>query len=346
MENSIPRDGDAFLSRDNFIFYTFGYEHPDRRTLAFLKYIPSQFSSLFPLEYLPARWKLRSTQLVRPKTLYSVIGLQKTIEAFHRSFPDYLYYCPYRNKEVLCPPRSATKRVYVPSQRLKALLTKKRRNRLQDSTLELVNLLLNSSGVPLEDLGVHGSIALGMETDQSDIDLVVYGTQNFRRLEAAVDKLAKEGALEYSFSNRLDSARRQRGRFGVRPFVYTAVRKREEITTRYGDYKYSVIAPVEFHCRVIDDNEAMFRPALYTIDKIETSRQASHLERYTPNTVVSMIGMYRNIARKGDYVEVSGILERTEHLQTGRIGFQVVVGSGISEDEYIWPGSNSTIEKH
>jgi len=49
-----------------------------------------------------------------------------------------------------------------------------------------------------------------------------------------------------------------------------------------------------------------------------------------------MIGCFQNVARKGDSVEVSGMLEMVEHLQTGTAEYQVVVGSGINEDEYIW----------
>jgi len=340
-----PRDGDAFLTRDNFVFYTFGYEHPPGRVFAFLKYIPTHFSSLFPIEYLPRKWRIGSHELVRPEKLYSAGNLQRFIKTFRRDFPDYLHYCPYRGKEVICPPRLVVVRVYMPSQRLKALSKKKNRNRLQNLTIELVNFLSNAAEVPLEDFGVHGSIALDMETNQSDIDLVVYGVQNFRKLEAAVNKLALEGALDYVFKDKFDLARKHQGLFMGKAFVYTAVRKTEEMSTKYGEYKYSVISPVKFRCRVVDDYEAMFRPAFYRISNYKPSNSASQLKSdHQPNVVVSMIGVYRNIAKKGDYIEVSGVLEQVERLQTGQISFQVVVGSGTSEDEYIWPCSNSETE--
>jgi predicted nucleotidyltransferase len=50
-----------------------------------------------------------------------------------------------------------------------------------------------------------------------------------------------------------------------------------------------------------------------------------------------MIGCYRNVARRGDRVQVSGMLEQVENLETGEVFHQVVVGTGISEEEYIWP---------
>ena len=195
-ERWIPRDGDAFLTRDKFIFYTFGYEHPAERVFAFLKYIPACFSSLFPIAYLPTRWKLGSTELVRPEKLYSASNFEKFLEVFGRGFPNYVYHCPQRNKILMCPAHKVVKRVYAPNERLKAFLNKKNPSQVQNLTLELVNLFSNTSNVPVEDFGVHGSIALGMETDQSDIDLVVYGAENFRKLEAAVDKLSDEGSVD------------------------------------------------------------------------------------------------------------------------------------------------------
>ena len=38
-------DGDTFVTKDGFIMNTFGYEHPDDRVFAFLKYIPAQYKA-------------------------------------------------------------------------------------------------------------------------------------------------------------------------------------------------------------------------------------------------------------------------------------------------------------
>jgi predicted nucleotidyltransferase len=56
-----------------------------------------------------------------------------------------------------------------------------------------------------------------------------------------------------------------------------------------------------------------------------------------PNRILSNIGCYRNVARKGDKVKVSGMLERMESTETGKSTYQVVVGTATSEEEQIWP---------
>jgi predicted nucleotidyltransferase len=205
-------------------------------------------------------------------------------------------------------------------------------------TIKLAALLSTASNIPLEDFGVHGSIALNMHTNKSDIDLVVYGAQNFRRLEKTVDQLVDERKLEYHHSHQLDKFRKHRLKFEAKNFVYTAVRKPEEVASRYGDYRYSQVRPVAFTCAVTDDSQTMFRPATYHITNYNPLNPTSEIPKdQRPATVVSMIGLYRNVATKGEKIEVSGILERVEHMKTGEVRFQVVVGSGTREDEYILP---------
>jgi len=209
---------------------------------------------------------------------------------------------------------------------------------LEAMAVELAYLFSTASGVPLEDFGVHGSIALNMHTSKSDIDLVVYGAQNFRKLEKANDKLVNEKKLEYHYRHQLDKLRKHKLQFKGKNLVYTAIRKPEEIAFRYGDHKYSQFKPVAFDCTVTDDSQTMFRPAVYRITNYSPLNPISEIPKdQKPSTVVSMIGLYRNVTRKGEQIEVSGILERVEHVKTGKVHFQVVVGSGTLEDEYIWP---------
>ena len=205
-------------------------------------------------------------------------------------------------------------------------------------TLDLIGILSSESHITLNDFGVHGSIALKMHTLKSDIDLVVYGAQNFRKLEKTIDKLVEEGTLNYVVNNRLDAARLYKGRYLNKIFMYNAVRKLEEINSKYGTHKCFSINHIKFHCTIRDDSEAMFRPAIYKIENYKPVNSASMLSKDNiPQLVVSMIGCYRNVAKLGNKVEVSGALERVENIKTGEIFHQVVVGTGMNEDEYIWP---------
>lgn len=219
---------------------------------------------------------------------------------------------------------------------MKDLLKAKKPSRLQRLAVELVGFLSNASDVPIEHFGVHGSIALGMPTDQSDIDLVVYGRGNFRRLEASVNGFVAEGELNHTLFNGAELSTRSHMLFKGKPFIFNAVRTTSEIVNTYGSFRYRVVSPVSFRCRITDDEDAVFRPAIYRISDYEPLNQKSQLEQHdTPKTVVAMIGLYRNIARNGDVIKIRGVLEEVEELSSGKSSFQVVVGSGTDENEYI-----------
>jgi hypothetical protein len=331
-------DGDTFITEEGFIFNVFGYEHPENRVFAFLKYIPSNFKKLFKIDFLEREWKIGKMKLFRAEKLYTAQNYQILLETLRKNFPRYVYFCPFRGKDVISAPLGSVKKFYVPRECLKHIGKLKRKDSLQKLTLDFVNLLSSESNVPIEDFGIHGSVALNMHTQESDIDIVVYGSQNFRSLENAVQKLVDAGILSYVFNNRLDVARKYKCRFSGKVFMYNAVRKPEEVDSKYGLYNFKPLKPVSFICAVEDDSEAMFRPALYKIKDYKPLNDSSELPKEkTPEAVVSMIGCYRNVAKKGDKIKVSGMLERVENVETGKTHFQVVVGTGAYEEEYIWP---------
>jgi len=287
---------------------------------------------------LERTWKYGETQLFRAEKLYTAQNYQSFIETFRKNFPDYIYYCYLRNKELISASLSSIERVYVPKERLNALIKLEHHDTLQKMALDLIRLLSTESGVGMEDFGVHGSIALNMHAPESDIDFVVYGSENFRKVEATITRLVNEGVLSYVFSNRLDAARLFQGRYLNKIFMFNATRKPEEVKVKYGMFRYSSIDPVRFQCTVSEDTETMFRPATYKIADYKPLDSASELPLdKIPDRVISNIGCYRNVAHEGREIKVAGKLERVEEIRTGDVYYQVVVGTATSEEEYIWP---------
>ena len=338
MPEWIPADGDTFVTKDGFIFNTFGYEHPEDRVFAFLKYIPAELKDLFNVQMLKRTWKYDEKQIFRAEKLYTAHNYKTFIETFRKNFPEYLYYCYLRNKELITAPLNFIKRVFVPRARLAALREVEKPDNLQKLALELLNMLSEESGVMLRDFGIHGSIALGMHAPVSDIDFVVYGSDNFRVVEATIARLVNAGKLSYIISNRLEAARKFQGRYKGKIIMYNATRKPEEVKTSYGMARFISIDAVRFQCTVSDDAEVMFRPATYKITNFKPLDAQSELTfDKIPDRVVSNIGCYRNIARQGNEIKVAGQLERVENIKTGDAYYQVVVGTATSEEEYIWP---------
>lgn len=235
-------------------------------------------------------------------------------------------------------PLKSIKKIYDSKECLNSLKKVKDKDTLQKKALNLIELLSSESNIPPQDFGIHGSIALNTHTPQSDIDLVIYGAPNFRTLEKTIHTLVEEGSLSYVINNRLDAARLYKGRYSHKIFMYNAVRKPPEIASKYGTHKYSPVKHVKFHCIVENDKEAMFRPALYHIGDYHPTDSASEISKdELPHLVVSMIGCYRNIAKQGSQIEVAGMLEKVENIETYKVFHQVVVGTGRNAHEYVRP---------
>ncbi len=112
-------DGDTFVTEEGFILNVFGYEHPPNRVFAFLKYIPAKFKSLFNIDFLEKTWKYGNTELFRAEKLYTAQNYQIFLETLQKNFPDYVYFCPYRMKDVINAPLTSIRKIYVPKKLLK-----------------------------------------------------------------------------------------------------------------------------------------------------------------------------------------------------------------------------------
>jgi predicted nucleotidyltransferase len=335
-------DGDTFVTKDGFIMNTFGYEHPDERVLAFLKYIPAQYRALFKVEMLSRTWRFgtnpMTSQLFRAEKLYTAKNYQTFIEAFRKNFPDYIFYDQTRSKELITAPLEKIEQVFVPKDRLVWLQNLKNPDSIQSLSLKLIDIVSKEASVPKSDLGIHGSIALEMHAPESDIDFVVYGSKNFRLVEQAIQRLVNEAKFTYIAGNRIEAARKFVGKYQGKIWMYNATKKPEEIKNQYGDYTFTPLSQLRFTATVCDDTETMYRPAIYRISNYQPQDAQSEIAlEQIPTIVTSNIGCYRNVARAGQQIKVAGTLEKAQNTKDDSVFYQVVVGTATSEEEYIWP---------
>jgi len=335
MNEWYPRDGDVLLTKKGFIFYTFGYLHPNDRVIGFLKYIPLEYKSFFKgIAFLKWQWQLNEKILIRPTELYSSNYWQLIIASLRKHFPEYLYFSDVFNKEVIAIPKTEIKTVFVPERGLAQLMTKKNPDELEKEAISLIKLLSKTSGVPLNNFGIHGSILLGTHNEKSDIDIAVYGASNFRKVKNAIAYLITLNKLEYIFETKFDVLRKNRGIYNSQRFVVNAIRQKTEILEVYGDKIYSPLTDVSFTAKVVDTTEAVFRPAHYQITDFINLR--SSVSRPVPYEIVTMIGNYRDIVSVGERIQGKGVLEEVKDIKRNRVGHRIVVGSG-RPNEYIEP---------
>jgi predicted nucleotidyltransferase len=332
-------DGDIIVTQDNLIFYTFGYSHPPSRVIAYLKYIPKEFKTLFPFDFLNTVWNMEGLKLVRPKALYSPKNFQIILRVFSENFPNYLYTCPLVGTKLVAIPLKSIKKVYNPQETLKKLVKQSSLRPLEKLAIKLINVLSRKSNVPLECFGIHGSIALGIHSHFSDIDISVYGAKNFLLVKHGVEELVQHGLISYLFEDKADIFRRNKGKFERKKFVFNAIRKSDEIHEKYGQCNYQRVKRVHFWCTISEDSESNFKPAIYGITGYKPLNRDSKLENAKlPVELISMIGRYRGIAKKNQTVDVAGMLEKIRNMEDDTTNYRVVVGShGATEEEHLWP---------
>ena len=325
-----PKDRDFLETVDGLFFCVIGYVHPPQRYTAYLKYTPAS----------AGKWARGEVAYRRELPYYHVRHVRRTLEWLVTAHPDYLWTDPTTGLRFSHVPADAVARYYVPERRLAEILAGPT-DALEHETRDLARLLGGATGVPLDAFGVSGSILLGLHNPAfSDIDLLVYGANNARRLRAVIDDLAPEGLTPLPDERRAQWRAETAARFGLAPeavadldarrWHYRLFRGRyvslhptradHEIREAHGDRRWTSLGRAVVEARVTDAAEAMFLPAVYRVGDVRwLEGEPGPLEE-----IVAFEGLYCNAAERGERILVTGHLE-AEH--TG--GRRLVVGSGF-----------------
>lgn len=326
------RDGDAVVTAHRLVFYVFGYEHPPDRYHGFLKYVPEELASSFDLEWLDVTWDYRGTTLVRPTELYDPETYPRLVESLQETLPDYLYRDEALDRFMITIPRVLIAEAHIPSRQLMLLAGKGPGDPLEEKALGLIDLISDRSCVTRGFLGVHGSISLGTHHEGSDIDLSVYGAENYRKVKAALIRLEDEGELTLKEDDRIEARRLNRGLYRGVDFIVNATRRYYEIDKK--PRKYTPLGTAEIEAICTSAHEAEFRPSTYSVEGPRLIAP-SDSEASDVTEIVSMIGMYRDTAREGEQITARGVLERVE-TSIGEIWTRLVVGSAQLGEYLDW----------
>jgi len=335
MDNYIVRDGDIILTTDGFIFYSVGYDHPSKKAISYLKYIPKEYKSKFPLDFIDNTWYHEKKPYIRPKQLYSPHNFKIILESFKQHFPNYLFFSETIQKDIFVVPFDKIKHVFIPRQGLQDLIEKEERDDLEQIGLDLIEFLSNESGVPLNKFGLHGSLLTGMHSEQSDVDIGVYDQLNYFKVKNAVKKLEGEGRIKYLLEIESDKWRFNKSEYKGRKFVFNAIRNIDHVKNTYDLVKYEPIFLVRGKAMITDNSESAYRPAIYEIDKFRSLNKKIFL-KMVPTKVVSMIGEFRDIAQVNQMIEFNGLLEKVTDIKTNSQEYRIFIGSE-NEGEYMKP---------
>ncbi|MCW4010325.1 MAG: hypothetical protein NWF05_06860 [Candidatus Bathyarchaeota archaeon] len=325
------REGDLIQTDNNVIFDVKGLVHPPDKVVAFPRYIPDPTGN---------RGK--------PGTTYSKIyNLAERFKYLQQKTPHLIVFDPVFG-ETICevPTKEVTKR-YDPVEALAELRTLQKRQPLQQKAVMLAEELQEASGIPWGSIGVSGSVMSGLFTLQSDIDPLVYGTENCRKAYATMQKLQKpqtshfkpysRGELQALFDFRskdtimsfedfekVENRKAFQGMYEGIDYFVRFVKNWSETTEQYGEVCYEKAGYAKLSATVTDDSEALFTPCTYQIGNVQVL-EGPKLDSI--GEVASFRGRFCQQAKVGEEILVQGKVERVTNKRLERSYHRVIIGN-------------------
>lgn len=249
-------------------------------------------------------------------------------------YPDYLHYSPILDAHLHAVALDRIVKHHQPKLRLQQIMQAVLHHDAVERDLFRLCELFGQHGLDLAKIGVTGSILVGVQNPDSDIDLVCYGREVFQQCRAITRKLIGQGHLQdLNDQDWRQSFERRSCELSFDDYVWHERRKcnKAVINGRKFDLNfidgcvsseavvYRKCGAIMLQCRVIDDVRAFDYPAEFKIDHKDIG------------SIVSFTATYTGQAVSGEVVEVSGVLEQSE-----RGAKRIVVGSSReAHGEYI-----------
>jgi len=329
-----PREGDLIESIENIIFDVKGLVHPPGRVIAFPRFIPDPKGS-------------RQLKDANYRKIYSI---SERFTFLEKNLPNYIVYDPVFDEKLCEVTLKNLKHQYTPAERLKELRGSQSLEELEADALEFMEKLKDSANVPWDSLGISGSLLVKLHTQTSDIDPLVYGSDNCRKVSEALRSLTQDeisNAKVYSmeelqklfelrvrdtrtsFENfvRTESRKILQGKFKNRDYFIRFVKDWSEIEVEYGMIRYKNMGYAKIKAEIEKDSEAFFTPCSYNI------RNTMIIEgpRFPIEEITSFRGRFCEQARTGEVVIAQGKVERVIDNRQDREYYRLLIGNRPSD---------------
>ena len=329
------REGDFVETLEGLIFDVKGVVHPPNRIIAFLRYFPHG----------------KGERKRERKSYSKVYSLSKRYALLKERYPQYLIYDPIFNETFCEVSADAVKNHYEPVEKLRELRSSNSLNILESQALQLAKLLKETANIPWNAIGISGSIMVGLHAPSSDIDAIVYGSEDCRKvfstlknlsnkkqepfkpytredLKTLFDFRSKDTMMNYQDFVRSESRKVMQGKFLQTDYFIRFVKDWDEVDEKYGDFHYVNVGYARVEATVVDDSESIFTPCVYKVSDVRVLEgpQIGSVEE-----IASFRGRFCEQARKGEVVIAQGKVERVRDNMQNREFFRLLLGNKPSD---------------
>jgi predicted nucleotidyltransferase len=334
-------EGYYLETREQLFFAAKGLEHPPDRVIAVLRYAPD-----------PEKGDRKKGD-VPYRRYYHFLEQEQFLQAF---YPEYLAYLPNFQATLQSVPRSLIRRIYDPRGRLEEMRREPSLEVLEQDAADFTGILQSRAELTRPAIGITGSLLIGLHTENSDLDIVVFGTENCEKVRRALRSLLDTQSvqelrrldtqgLEELYTERVldthmdfrDFARTEKnkvnqGRFRGRTYFIRFVKDAHEVNGIYGDLCYFPVGRAKVSASIEDDQEAIFTPCRYKLTGVRSLEGPPIPDL---NEIVSFRGRFCEQARTGDPVIATGTLERVQSRR-GDSWHRLLLGNS-PEDSMVVP---------
>ncbi|MHC1688575.1 MAG: nucleotidyltransferase domain-containing protein [Methanothrix sp.] len=283
---------DFFETVDGWIFAVADYNHPDGLR-SMLRYVPDE----------------RGEREANGKR-YRKLDFDPAFEFLRKERPIYV-------RDLHTVPESDVLRLYQPSAGLQAVADR-------DPRVRKIATILAEAGVPRTEMGITGSMLIGLNGPTSDIDFVVYGPWWWKARDiinaakaggeiqdldlATWQKIYKKRKPETGFDEFMLHEKRK-GNRGMVDGTYFDLLFTRDWSQIEPQMKGKQLGPRKIVATVTDARFAFDSPAIFRLDDDEVAEIFCYSHTYAGQ------------AREGEVVEAQGVLEETA------AGLRLVVGT-------------------
>lgn len=313
-------EGDYLETKDNLIFDVKGIRHPKDRKICFIRFYSHSEGD-----------RLRDG--LRYKKVYK---LEERFEFLRKNYPNYLFYSPRLDLELQGVKTQDIKKIYNPRNYFHELQQQDSLSDIERNSIELCNLFIKEGNISKDLIGITGSPMVGLNKDDSDIDLIIYGTENSLNFQDNLQRLFQKesnnfrkynyneyknhyqwrvGGSDITFENFLktEKSKLHQGKYRGNEYFIRYIKSPKDWKGTFYDYKYENFDRISMKAIVTDDTDALFTPCEYEIEVLKIIKSSKELSKELKEDIRyinSYRGRFCEQAKKGEKVLVEGKLEK------------------------------------
>ncbi|MFX1572141.1 MAG: nucleotidyltransferase domain-containing protein [Promethearchaeota archaeon] len=305
--------------KSNLFFDVKGLLHPNQRKICFLRFYPHP-----------------EGDRIKKGTKYKkVYNLEERYSLLRNSYPEYIFYSKELDTEIQGVFNNDIKKIYTPQDCLRALNEKENLSKTEKYSKDLCELFISKGNISRDSIGITGSVMVGMNKEDSDIDIIIYGTETSLKFqEKLIDLLAESnqirmynqeeykkhytwrvGGSNISFKEFMKSEQQKlhQGKFYGKDFFIRYIKSPNDWKGEFNDYQYKNYGRIKTKVLITDSKYSIFTPCSYNIKAIKILEKESNLKRVNLEDILeinSFRARFCEHAKEGETVIVEGKLEK------------------------------------